>query len=78
MKYVAYNRLGWASPAYRNLYWTDQLALDLLLFLVVIAFTYAALQENPLRPKAAKALEFIVVVTGGLAFYACCTYHHSK
>src|ERR1700689_3540449 len=50
---IAYYRLGWGSSAYRRLYWTDHVTLDLLLFLVVIAFTYAALQDNPLRPKAA-------------------------
>ena len=60
-------RLG-EAPAYRTLYWTDHVTLDLLLFLVVIAFTYAALQENPLRPKAAKALGVIVVVALVLPF----------
>jgi hypothetical protein len=50
------------------MYWIDEVSMDLLLFLVVIAFTYAALQDNPLRPKAAKALAIIVVVTFSLPF----------
>jgi hypothetical protein len=68
VEYIAYYRLGWESPAYRRLYWTDHVTLDLFLFLVVIAFTYAALQDNPLRPKAAKALGVIVAITLALPF----------
>jgi hypothetical protein len=67
-EYIAFYRVGWESPAYRMLYWTDQVTQTLLLFLVVIAFTYAALKENPLRPKAAKALGVIVVLTLALPF----------
>jgi hypothetical protein len=74
---IAYHRVGWDSPAYRKLYWTDKVTLELLLFLVVIAFTYAALQGNPLRPKAAKALGVIVVVTLALPF-AMLHNHQSK
>ena len=44
---IAYYRVGWASPVYRQIYWTDHIALDLLLFLVVITFTYAALGKVP-------------------------------
>ncbi len=65
---IAYYRLGWESPVYRTLYWTDRVGLALLLFLVVIAFTYASLQDNPLRPKAAKALAVIVALTAALPF----------
>jgi hypothetical protein len=74
---IAYYRVGWQSPAYRTLYWTNQVTMDLLLFLVVIAFTYAALQGNPLRAKAAKALGIIVVLTLALPF-ATLHNHHSK
>jgi len=64
---IAFYRRGWESPAYRTLYWTDHVALAVLLFLVVIAFTYASLQDNPMRPKAAKALGFIVAATVALS-----------
>lgn len=77
IEYVAYSRLGWESPAYRRLYWTDHVTLDLFLFLVVIAFTYAALQGSSFRPKAAKALGFIVVVTAALPF-TLLHNHHSR
>jgi hypothetical protein len=74
---TVYYRLGWESPAYRTLYWAGQVTTALLLFLVVTAFTYAALQGNPLRPKAAKALGVIVVVTLALPF-AILRHHHNK
>jgi hypothetical protein len=67
-EYIAFYRVGWESSAYRMLYWTDQVTQTLLLFLVVIAFTYAALKENPLRPKAARALGLIVAVALALPF----------
>lgn len=59
---AAYYRLGWRSPAYHTLYWTDQVALDLFLFILVIAFTYEALGESPMRQKASKVLGGIVIV----------------
>jgi len=73
---VALYRLGFKSSAYRNIYWTCEVTLDLFLFLVVIAFTYAALQGNPLRPKAAKVLAVIVVVTAALPFALLRHIHH--
>jgi len=74
---IAYYRFGWASPIYRKLYWTDHVTLDLLLFLVVIAFTYSALQGNPLRPAAAKALAVTVLVALILPF-ALLHGHYNK
>lgn len=58
----AYYRFGWRSAEYRRLYWTDHMTLDLLLFLVVVAFTYEALRGNPFRAKAGKILAVIVLV----------------
>ncbi len=76
-EWIGYYRLGWESPAYRKLYWADHMTLELLLFLVVIAFTHAALQGNPLRSKATKALAVIVALTLALPF-AMLHNHHSK
>jgi hypothetical protein len=75
---IAFYRLGWGSPAYRRLYWTDHVALALLLFLVVIAFTYASLKDSPQRPRAAKALAVIVVVTLALPFAMIHSYYRPK
>jgi hypothetical protein len=76
-EWIAYYRLGWQSPAYRRLYWMDHVTVNLLLFLVVIVFTYAALDGNPRRLKAAKALGVIVAVTVALPF-AMLHNHHNK
>jgi len=75
---IAYYRFGWRTAAYRRLYWTDHVTLDLLLFLVVIAFTYAALQDNPLRPKAAKVLGVIVALTLALPFAMLHSYYRVR
>jgi hypothetical protein len=74
---TVYYRLGWQSSTYRTLYWANHFTTALLLFLVVIAFTYAALQGNPLRRKAAKALGVIVAVTVALPF-TILRHHQSK
>jgi hypothetical protein len=74
---VTYYRLGWKSPLYRQLYWTDHIALDLVIFFVVIACTYQALQENHLRRKAAKALGAIAIAALALPF-ALIHNHHAK
>jgi hypothetical protein len=71
---IAYYRLGWESPAYRKLYWTDHMALELLLLLMVAALTYAAVQGNPQRStatsrsKSTAALAIIVAATVALPF----------
>lgn len=74
---VAYYRLGWRSPAYHTLFWSDHIALDLLTFLVVIAFTYKAFQDNPSRRGAARALAIIGAVAIALPF-ALLRYHNGK
>jgi hypothetical protein len=74
---VAYYRVGWSSPIYRQIYWTDHIVLYLLSLLVVISFTYEAVRESPLRPTAAKALSVIVAVALVLPF-AFVRNHHGK
>lgn len=71
---VAYYQVGVKSGTYRTLYWTEEMTQDVLLFLVVIACTYEALRDNPLRPKAARVLGVIVLVTLALPFAMLHTY----
>ncbi len=73
---IAYYHLGWKSAGYRQVYWTNHIALDLLLFFVVIAFIYDALRESPLRPKAAKVLG-IIALAGLVLPFALLPNHHS-
>ena len=60
--------LGRASAAYGNLYWADEVLLDLLLFLTVILLTYRASQGNTFAPAMRKALIVVVVVALTLPF----------
>jgi hypothetical protein len=59
---AARQQFGTKAAQYVLLYWTDEILLDLLLFLMVIAFTYQALEGNPLRGKAGKFLGAVVVL----------------
>lgn len=65
---VAERQFGWRSASYRQLFWTDQIALDVLLFLVIIALTYQALGSSPQRAKAGKALGAIGLAVLALPF----------
>jgi hypothetical protein len=47
---------------YRRIYWSDEVATDLLLFLVVISLTNLALEGSPQRPRMSKILLGIVGV----------------
>ena len=56
---------GRASAFYGNLYWTDEVLLDMLLFFTVIFLTYRATEGNAvLRPVMRKAL--IIAVAAAL------------
>src|SRR5580704_13718475 len=50
------HQFGTNAVQYARLYWTDEVLLDLLLFLRVIVFAYQALEGNPLRSKAGRFL----------------------
>jgi hypothetical protein len=65
---IAYYRVGFKSATYRTLYWTGEVTEDMLLFLLVIACIYEALRGSALRPKAAKVLGVVVLVTLALPF----------
>jgi len=53
---------GNVSNLYRRLYWTDEVTLDLLLFLMVIALTFRALEGSALRTGMGRLLGAVVVV----------------
>jgi hypothetical protein len=50
------------SPIYGKLYWTDEVTLDLLLFLMVIALIYRALEGSPLRTSMGRLMGAVLVV----------------
>ncbi len=53
---------GEASSIFRKLYWTDELVMDLLLFLMVIALTYRALEASPMRAGMGRLLGAVVLI----------------
>jgi hypothetical protein len=74
---ISYRFAGFTSRLYRNSYWTDEIVQDVLLLLVVISFTYAALKESPLRASAPKLLAVIAAAALLLPF-ALLPNHHGK
>src|SRR5690242_11202730 len=50
---------GAGSALYRNLYWTSDVIVDLLLFLMVITMTREVMKENPLWPVVGRILSVI-------------------
>src|SRR5579872_2843359 len=57
-----YRVFGDPSPLFRRLYWTDEVTLDLLLFLMVITLIYRALESSPLRAGMGRLLGAVVVI----------------
>jgi len=57
-----YRVFGDASPIFSRLYWTDEVILDLLLFLMVISLIYRALESSPMRAGMGRLLGAVVVV----------------
>lgn len=53
---------------YVHLFWTDEVMLDLLLFLMVILLTYQATEGSPMRRGAGRLLAIVVVAVIGLPF----------
>lgn len=64
----AFYGAGAGSPLYRNLYWTGDVIVDLLLFLMVITLTREVMKENPLWPVVGRILLIIVVAAVVLPF----------
>lgn len=51
-----------------RLYYADEVGVDLILFLMVITFTYRAMEGNPMRVPAGRALGFITLVVLAVPF----------
>ncbi|HXP87256.1 MAG TPA: hypothetical protein VN841_21165 [Bryobacteraceae bacterium] len=56
------HEFGLRAVQYVKLYWSDEVLLDLLLFLMVIVFTYQALEGSPLRAQAGRFLAGVVLI----------------
>lgn len=65
---VVSHQFGRSAFQYVRLYWSDEIVLDLLLFLMVIVFTYQALEGSPLRATLGRFLAAVVVLAVILPF----------
>jgi hypothetical protein len=65
---VVLNFDGPSSRLYNVLYYSDEVALNLLLFLMVTSLTYLAMEGNPKRAMAGRVLAGVVVVVLLLPF----------
>ena len=56
------SRVHGQTNFFRNLYWTDEITLDLLLFFMVIALIYRALEGSPMRVAMGRLLGAVVAI----------------
>jgi hypothetical protein len=65
---LAFTQAGVDSALYRHLYWTSDLVLDFLLFLMVITLTYRVVAGNPLLRPFARMLFLVAAAAIVLPF----------
>ncbi len=65
---VVTHRAQFDQKLFRRVYWTDEIATDLLLFLVVISLIYLASEGSAVRGKMSRILAGIVVIVLILPF----------
>ena len=56
------SRIHGQPDLFRRLYWTDEIALDLLLFFMVITLIYRAVEGSPVRIAMGRLLGAVVVI----------------
>jgi hypothetical protein len=59
---------GGKSKYFRIVFWSDEIALDLLLFFILILLTYRAMEGGPGREKMRRGLAVIAVIVMALPF----------
>ena len=59
---------GTRSRVYRQVFWTDEIVLDLLLFLILILLTHRAMEGSPARAAMGKMLAAVAALVVSLPF----------
>ena len=54
---------------YGKVFWTDEIALDLLLFLILILLTYRAMEGSPMRGAMGRVLAVVTAIAIALPFF---------
>jgi hypothetical protein len=65
---IYFNGSNLNSTLYTRIYWSDEILLDLLLFLLVIVLTFQATEGSPIRPAVGKLLAVVVCLALVLPF----------
>ncbi len=68
LEMVVAHRFGIRAKAYRLVFWTDEIALDLLLFLMLILLAYQAMEGSPARAAVRKTLVIVALIGVSLPF----------
>jgi hypothetical protein len=59
---AASRQFGRQTVQFANLYWGDEILLDLILFVMLIVFTYQSLEDNPWRATAGRFLAGVLAL----------------
>ena len=54
---------------YGKIFWTDEIVLDLLLFLILILLTYRAMEGSPMRGAMGRILAVVTAIAMALPFF---------
>jgi hypothetical protein len=65
---VVLRTFGAGSRQYRWVFWTDEIGLNLLLFLILILLTYRAMEGSPLREATGRMLAAMTLIVIALPF----------
>jgi hypothetical protein len=62
------HKFGTGGKQYKNIFWTDEIVLDLLLFLILILLTYRAMEGSPARAAMGRMLGAVTLAVLVLPF----------
>src|SRR5580658_2393909 len=65
---VTLRKFGSRSRQYSTAFWTDEIVLDLLLFLILILLAYRAMEGSPARGTMGRLLGAVTVIAIALPF----------
>jgi len=68
LEFVVVRRFGEISRQYKIMFWSDEIALDLLLFLILMLLTYRAMEGSPARRGMGRMLGAVTIAVMGLPF----------
>ena len=68
LEMVISREFGHSSKRYWRVFWSDEIALDLLLFFILMLLTHRAMEGSPLRAAMQKLLGAVAAMVVALPF----------